>query len=67
MAHPLDGLFPHPEQTGGHLGDHVVVVWAQAVMIATLSRAGEAVPGRSARALARMVWMLTDPKLIPPP
>ena len=25
-AHPLDGLFPHPEKAGGHLGDDMIVI-----------------------------------------
>ncbi len=48
-AHPLDGLLAHAEEPGGHLGDHVVVVGPEAVVIAALAGAGEAVPGRRPR------------------
>ena len=67
-AHPLDGVLPHAEQPGGHLGDHVIVIGGKVFGIAALAGAAEGVPARSRRgARDSMVEMLTEPKDMPPP
>ena len=45
--HPLDGLFPYPEQASRHLGDDMIVVSLELLWVAALSRAEEGVPGLS--------------------
>ena len=44
-GHPFDGVFPDPEQTGGHLGDDVVLMGDQGLGEAALAGAAETAPG----------------------
>jgi len=66
-AHALDGVLAHAEEAGGHLRDHVIVVGLETVVVSAFAGAGEGIPRGGRAGLARIVWMLTDPKLIPPP
>jgi hypothetical protein len=43
-AHALDGVLAHAEEARRDLGDDVVVVGLQAIVVAALARAGEDVP-----------------------
>ena len=65
---PLDRLFPHPEKPGGDLGDHMIIVGPRGIRGYPPSPVQVKVSQASAaRTRASMVWLLTDPKDIPPP
>ena len=69
---PLNRLFPHAEQSGGDLRDHVVFVRDQPVEVTALAGAGERVPclrrpgtpqqdvgaGRAVRHAAAVPWQI---------